>query len=108
MNCFLILALDRRRVDRRCPAGRGADRLAQLVFTVDAPNNRRDLCQQVLAAGGNNLPLVMEDQVTLTTAIQQCLDPLLSLAGFPRDPWWTARTIDTGHGRRPESRRLIP
>ncbi len=77
------------------------------VFTGDALFCQRDLCQQVLKAGGDYLLLVKENQPALHEAIGQYVDPPPALAGFPRDDRRTARTIDTGHGRCPEVRELI-
>ena len=68
---------------------------------------QRDLCHQVLTADGDSLLLVKENQSALHEAIRQYVDPPPALAGFPRDDWRTTRTIDTGHGRRPEVRELI-
>lgn len=77
------------------------------VLTGDALFCQRNLCQQVLAAGGDYLLLVKDNQPALSEAIRQDFDPPPTLAGFPRDDWRTARTIDTQHGRRPEVRELI-
>lgn len=77
------------------------------VLTGDALFCQRQLCQQVLDAGGDYLLLVKDNQRTVHEAIDQYFDPPPALAGFPRDDWRSARTIDTGHGRRPEVRELI-
>jgi predicted transposase YbfD/YdcC len=77
------------------------------VLTGDALFCQRNLCHQVRTAGGDYVLLVKENQPALHEAISQYFDPPPALAGFPRDDWRTARTIDTGHGRRPEVRELI-
>lgn len=77
------------------------------VLTGDALFCQRDLCQQVLDAGGDYLLLVKENQPTLHEALRLWFDPPPALARRPRGDWRTARTIDTGHGRRPEVREVI-
>lgn len=86
--------------------------LAQLdwhgrVLTGDALFCQRQLCQQVLDAGGDYLLVVKDNQPALHEAIHLWFDPPPALARRPRGDWRTARTIDTGHGRRPEVRELI-
>jgi len=77
------------------------------VLTGDALFCQRGLCQQVLNAGGDYLLITKDNQHELHTAIQDYFDPPPALAGFPRDDWRTAQTIDTGHGRGVERRELI-
>ena len=85
------------------------DRLAWpgRVLTGDALFCQRNLCQQVLNAGGDYLLLVKDNQPALHEAISQWFDPPPTLTRIPRDDWRTTQTIDTGHGRRPEVRTLI-
>lgn len=77
------------------------------VLTGDALFCQRALCQQVLDAGGDYLLLVKENQPALHEAIALWFDPPPALARRPVADWRTTRTIDTGHGRRPEVRELI-
>jgi DDE_Tnp_1-associated len=53
------------------------------VLTGDALFCQRQLCQQVLAAGGEYLLLVKENQPTLYDAIRLLFDPPPSLAALP-------------------------
>lgn len=77
------------------------------VLTGDALFCQRALCQQVLTAGGDYLLLVKDNQPALHEAITLWFDPPPALARRPVTDWRTARTIDTGHGRRPEIREVI-
>lgn len=77
------------------------------VLTGDALFCQRQLCQRVLDAGGNYLLITKDNQHALHTAIREYFDPPPVLAGFPRDDWRTARTVETGHGRGVERRELI-
>lgn len=76
------------------------------VLTGDALFCQRAICQQVRAAGGDYLLLVKENQRTLYEDIQLLFDPPPVLARRPLADLRTVRTIDTGHGRRPEIREL--
>lgn len=76
------------------------------VLTGDALFCQRNLCEQVRAAGGDYLLLVKDNQPALHEAIALWFDPPPALARRPVTDWRTARTIDTGHGRRPEVREL--
>jgi predicted transposase YbfD/YdcC len=77
------------------------------VLTGDALFCQRSLCTQVLAAGGDYLLLVKDTQPALHEAIRLWFDPPPALARRPVADWRTTRTIDTGHGRRPEVRDLV-
>lgn len=77
------------------------------VLTGDALFCQRHLCEQVLAAEGDYLLLVKENQPALHEAIALFFDPPPVLARRPVADWRTIRTIDTRHGRRPEVRELI-
>lgn len=72
------------------------------VLTGDALLCQRELCQQVLARGGDYLLLVKANQPTLYAAIALLFDPSL-----PMEDRREARTIDQGHGRTAERRHLI-
>lgn len=76
------------------------------VLTGDALFCQRTLCQQVRAAGGDDLLLVKENQPALYQDIQLLFDPPAGIAWRPLTDRRTTRTIDTGHGRRPEIREL--
>ena len=76
------------------------------VLTGDALFCQRALCAQVQAAGGHYLLLVKENQPALHEAIALLFDPPPVLARRPLADLRTTRTIDTGHGRRPEVREL--
>lgn len=77
------------------------------VLTGDALFCQHALCAQVRAAGGDYLLLVKENQPALHEAIALLFDPPPVLARRPLDDLRIARTIDTGHGRRPEIRELV-
>jgi predicted transposase YbfD/YdcC len=77
------------------------------VLTGDALFCQRNLCAQVLDAGGDYLLLVKDNQPALHEAIALWFDPPPALARRPVTDWRTTRTIDTGHGRRPEIRELV-
>jgi predicted transposase YbfD/YdcC len=75
------------------------------ILTGDALFCQRDLCQQVLDAGGDYLLVVKENQPTLYRDLQLLFDP-----PFPAPPLSDrreARTTEHGHGRQDETRRLI-
>ncbi len=74
------------------------------VLTGDALFCQRSLCQQVLAAGGDYLLLVKDNQPTLHEDLRLVFDP-----PFPAHPLEDRReacTVDRGHGRRQEVRHL--
>jgi predicted transposase YbfD/YdcC len=77
------------------------------VLTGDALFCQRDLCQQVLAAGGDYLLLVKENQPTLLRDIRWLFtspterEPPLALVDQRM-----ARTVERGHGRTNDTRHL--
>jgi predicted transposase YbfD/YdcC len=77
------------------------------VLTGDALFCQRHLCQQVLAAGGEYLLLVKENQPTLYEDIRLLFDPPPSLASLPLLDQREARTRDRGHGRQDDVRQLV-
>ena len=76
------------------------------VLTGDALFCQRARCQQVHDVGGDDLLLVTENQPDLQEAIALLFDPPPVLARRPLDDLRITRTIETGHGRRPEIREL--
>lgn len=85
------------------------DRLdwAGRVLTGDALFCQRTLCQQVVAAGGDYLVLVKQNQGTLYRDIQLLFDPPPAVAALPLLDRRTTRTVDYGHGRTLEVRELM-
>jgi predicted transposase YbfD/YdcC len=77
------------------------------VLTGDALFCQRHRCQQVLAAGGEYLLLVKENQPTLYEDLRLLFDPPPSLAALPLLDQREARTVDRGHGRRDDARQLV-
>ena len=77
------------------------------VLTGDALFCQRHLCQQVLAAGGDDLLLVKENQPTLHGDIALLFDPPAAVRPPALDDRRAARTVETGHGRHDERRHLI-
>jgi predicted transposase YbfD/YdcC len=75
------------------------------VMTGDALFCQRHLCQQVLAANGDYLLEVKENQLTLYNDISLLFDP--PKAGLPLDDEREVRTVDHGHGRHHDARHLI-
>lgn len=78
------------------------------VLTGDALFCQRALCRQVLAAGGDYLLLVKENQPALHQDIQLLFDPPAGIAWRPLTDRRTTRTIDTKHGRRRSSGNSSP
>jgi len=76
------------------------------VLTGDALFCQRHLCQQVLDAGGDYLLLVKENQPTLYAAIALLFDPPPADA-LPLVDRREVRTVERGHGRRDDTRRLV-
>ncbi len=76
------------------------------VLTGDALFCQRELCQQVVKAGGDYVLVVKDNQPTLHADLQLLFDPPPHPAPLPLTDRRTARTIDTGHGRRPDVREL--
>lgn len=77
------------------------------VLTGDALFCQRALCQQVVAAGGDYLVLVKQNQDTLYGDIQLRFDPPAADAALPLLDRREGRTVDTGHGLTMEVRHLI-
>ncbi|MBI2955620.1 MAG: ISAs1 family transposase [Chloroflexi bacterium] len=75
------------------------------VMTADALLCQRNLCQQVLQAKGDYLLTVKENQHTLYEDIRLLFDPPLDT--LPLDDRREAQTMDNGHGRHNDTRRLI-
>lgn len=74
------------------------------VMTGDAEFCQRNLCQQVTDAGGDYLLMVKENQPTLLQDIRLLFDPPFPCQ--PLDDRREAITIDNGHGRHRDTRRL--
>lgn len=74
------------------------------VLTGDALFCQRDLCQQVLDAGGDYLLLVKANQPTLHAALALLFDPGWDVPLVDRRE---ATHLDKGHGRSREVRHLI-
>ena len=77
------------------------------VLTGDALFCQRDLCAQVLAAGGDYLLLVKENQPTLYADIALLFDPPATLGPAELVDRREAATHDRGHGRQHEVRQLV-
>ncbi len=75
------------------------------VMTGDALFCQRNLCQQVVRAGGDYLLLVKDNQPTLREDIRLLFEPPAD--SLPLDDRREARTVDRGHGRYDEIRHLI-
>ncbi len=75
------------------------------VLTGDALFCQRDLCQQVLDAGGDYVLTVKANQPTLLDDIRLLFDPPVDCP--PLDDCREATTVDHGHGRPNDTRRLI-
>lgn len=77
------------------------------VLTGDALFCQRHLCAQVLAAGGDYLLLVKENQPTLLADIGLLFDPPATLGPAHLVDQREASTRDCGHGRQDEVRHLV-
>jgi len=77
------------------------------VLTGDALFCQRKLCAQVLAAGGDFLVLVKENQPTLLADLALLFDPPAALGPAALLDRREASTRDRGHGRQEEVRRLV-
>ena len=77
------------------------------VLTGDALFCQRDLCAQVLAAGGDYLLLVKENQPALHADIALLFDPPATLGPTDLADRREAATHDRGHGRQHEVRQLF-
>ncbi len=75
------------------------------VLTGDALFCQRNLCQQVLNAGGDYLLTVKANQPTLYDDIRLLFEPTFDCP--PLDDRREAVTVDRGHGRQNDTRRLI-
>ncbi len=75
------------------------------VMTGDALFCQRDLCQQVVQAGGDYLLLVKDNQPTLREDIRLLFEP--PAGALPLVDRREARTVDNGHGRYRETRHLV-
>ena len=114
-ECGLVLAHE--------PIGDGADKAeAELtvapalleridwrgrVLTGDALFCQRNLCRQVREAGGGYVLLVKENQPTLYQDIALLFDPPSDAVALPLVDRREAQTLDRGHGRTDERRRLV-
>lgn len=76
------------------------------VVTGDALYCQRSLCQQVLAAGGDYLLTVKQNQPQLFADIYLLFDPPATLHAPPLQDRRDAETIEYGHGRTRDRRRL--
>lgn len=74
------------------------------VLTGDALYCQRSLCKQVLAAGGDYLLIVKDNQPTLHDDLRQLFDP--PQPTLPLTDRREAQSYDNGHGRHAEVRRL--
>jgi len=78
------------------------------VLTGDALFCQRGICEQVLAAGGDYLLLVKGNQPTLRADIRLLFDPPADApAPLPLLDRREAGTIEQGHGRTDDIRRLV-
>ncbi len=77
------------------------------VLTGDALFCQRTLCEQVLAAGGDYLLLVKENQGQLHADIALLFDPPATVPAAPLHDRRVARTVESGHGRSLERRELL-
>jgi predicted transposase YbfD/YdcC len=77
------------------------------VLTGDALFCQRNLCEQVVAAGGDYVLLVKENQGALYGDIALLFDPPGRVSAAPLTDRRVAHTLETGHGRRLERRELI-
>ena len=75
------------------------------VMTGDPLFCQRNLCQQVLDAGGDYLLMVKQNQPALYADIQLLFDP--PTPSLPLDDRREAYTVDNGHGRHHDTRQLI-
>jgi len=77
------------------------------VFTGDALFCQRALCQQVVAGGGDYVLVVKANQPALHAAITLLFDPPPDLHALPLLDQRAVTTVERGHGRTAERRRLI-
>lgn len=77
------------------------------VLTGDALFCQRHLCRQILAAGGDYLLLVKENQPALHEDLRLLFDPPADDPGLPPLDWRAVETVEKGHGRTHDRRHLI-
>jgi DDE family transposase len=77
------------------------------VLTGDALFCQTALCAQVVAAGGDDLLLVKENQGTLSNDLALLFDPPATAPAALLTDRRLARTVECGHGRSPEIRELV-
>lgn len=75
------------------------------VMTGDALLCQRNLCQDVMDAQGDYLLIVKENQPSLLSDIRLLFDP--PFARLPLDDRREAKTVDNGHGRHRDTRKLV-
>lgn len=74
------------------------------ILIGDAMHTQRELSVQILAAGGDFVWLVKDNQPTLRADLAQAFQPESCIKGFSplRTDFRCARTVDKGHGRHEE------
>lgn len=77
------------------------------VLTGDALFCQTALCAQVLAAGGDYVLTVKENQGMLYEDIRLLFDPPATVPAAPLTDRRMARTLESGHGRSMERRELV-
>lgn len=85
------------------------DRIAwtNRVLTGDALFCQRNLCQQVLEAGGDYLLAVKRNQPQLLADIETLFDPPPAIQALPLTDCRRTELLESGHGRRQERRVLL-
>jgi predicted transposase YbfD/YdcC len=79
----------------------------QRVLTGDALFCQTAICEHVVAAGGDYVLLVKENQGTLYDDIRLLFDPPPTVPAAPLTDCRVAHTLARGHGRRQERRDLV-
>lgn len=76
--------------------------LRDKIVMGDAMHTQRELSVQIVAAGGDYIWLVKDNQPQLRTDIEQWFAPETHVKGFspPAKDFQTAQSVDKGHGRR--------
>lgn len=77
------------------------------VLTGDALFCQRALCRQVLAAGGDYLLVVKENQPALHADLALLFDPPATVPAAPLTDRREAATVEKGHGRTHDRRHLV-
>ncbi len=72
--------------------------LAGALVTIDAIGCQTDIAAQIIARGGDYVLAVKDNQPTLSAAVQQVFDELLSAASTPLDHR-TSHSAERNHGR---------